>query len=79
MVDVLKQLKNTKNVNEILKNKFNERKNHDKTKLLHQFFPIFNEHLNFLTPKYIIRFVKSLNRSNIFFVPNFEPIMIDIL
>ena len=30
MVDVLKQLKNIKRVNEILKNEFNERKNHDK-------------------------------------------------
>ena len=32
MVHVLKQLKNTKRVNEVLKNEFLERKNHDKKK-----------------------------------------------
>ena len=30
MVNVLKQLKNTKRVNEVLKNEFHERKDHDK-------------------------------------------------
>ena len=32
MVNVLKQLKNTKRVNEVLKNEFHERKDHDKKK-----------------------------------------------
>ena len=49
-----------------------------KKKLLPQLFPLFNEHWNFLTTKNIEKFVKNLNRSNIFFVLNFEPKMIDI-
>ena len=40
MVNVLKQLKNIKRVNEILKNEFNERENHKK-KALPQIFPPF--------------------------------------
>ena len=47
LVDVLKQLKNTKRVNEILKNEFNERKNHDKKKA---FTPIFSTFQR--TPKF---------------------------
>ena len=78
MVNVLKQLENIKRVNEVLKNEFNEGKNHDKKKLLPQLFPFFNEHLNFLTPKNMEKFVKNLNRSNMLFVLNFEPIMIGI-
>ena len=38
MVDVLKQLRNIKRVNEILKNEFNERKNHDKKGFYPSFF-----------------------------------------
>ena len=78
MVNVLKQLKNTKRVNEILKNEFNERENHDKKRFSPYFFPFFNEHLSFLTPKNMEKVVKSLNRSNMFFVLNFEPIMTGI-
>ena len=36
MVDVLKQLKNTKRVNEALQDEFNERKDHDKKKIFDQ-------------------------------------------
>ena len=38
MVNVLKQLKNTKRVNEVLKNEFHERENHDRKKT---FTPVF--------------------------------------
>ena len=38
MVNVLKQLKNTKPVNEILKNEFHERKNHDKKNIFTTIF-----------------------------------------
>ena len=79
MVNVLKQLKNTKRVNETLENEFNERENHNKKKFLPQLLPPLNEHLNFLIPKYIKKLVKSLNRSSMFFVLNFEPIMTGIL
>ena len=84
MVDVLKQLKDTKRVNETLQNEFNERKNHDKKKILTKphlhFLLLFftNEFLNFLTLKNTEEFVKSLNRSNMPFVLNFEPITIGI-
>ena len=81
MVDVLKQLENTKCVNEALQDEFNEREDHDRKKKstkphLH---PFINEFLNFLTPKNTEELVKSLNRSNMFFVLNFEPITIGIL
>ena len=39
MVNMLKQLENTKRVNEILKNEFHERKNHDKKRA---FTPTFS-------------------------------------
>ena len=69
-------IKNIKRVNEILDNELNERTNFDK-KNLPQFHltPNFNELLNSLIPKIMGEFVKSLNRSNIYFVLNFEPIM----
>ena len=49
MVNVLKQLKNTKRVNEVLKNKFHERKNHDKKKV---FTPAFFNTTPQRTPKF---------------------------
>ena len=80
MVDVLKQLKDTKRVNEALKNEFHERKNHDKKRA---FTPIsFNTTLQrtpkFSDPENMEEFVKSLNRSNMFFVLNSEPTMTGI-
>ena len=47
---------------------------------LPQFFltPPLNEHLNFLIPKNIEELVKSLNRSNMRFLSNSEPIMTGI-
>ena len=78
MVDVLKQFKNTKRVNEILQNEFNERKNHDKINLPQLLKPTFNEFIKKLIPRNMEKLVKILNRSNIFFVLNFEPIMIGI-
>ena len=56
-------------------------KNIIKRKFLPQFYltPTLNKLLNFLIPKNMEGFVKSVNRSNIFFVLNFEPIMIGIL
>ena len=41
MVNMLKQLKNIKRVNKILKNEFNERENHDKKKVFILVFSIF--------------------------------------
>ena len=38
MVNVLKQLKDIKRVNEVLKNEFHERENHDKKKSLYPSF-----------------------------------------
>ena len=49
MVNVLRQLKDTKRVNEILKNELHERKDHDKKKTFNQFF--FNTTLQ-RTPKF---------------------------
>ena len=51
-----------------------------KSKFLPQLFliPTLNEFLNFLIPKNIEELVKSLNRSNIFLVLNFEQIMTGI-
>ena len=76
MINVLKQLKNIKRVNEALKNELHERKNHDKKKAFTQPFLTPNEFLNFLIPKNMEELVKSLNRSNMFLVLNFEPTMI---
>ena len=78
MVNVLKQWK-TLNVSAKLwkMNSTNEKTMIEK-KFLPQFFPPFNEHLNFLIPKNIKRLVKSLNGSNMFFLLNFEPIMTTI-
>ena len=47
MVNVLKQLRNIKRVNEFLKNEFNERKDHDKKKAFTPIFSIFQP-----TPKF---------------------------
>ena len=72
MVNVLKQLKNTKRVNETLKNELHERKNHDKKKLLLLLLlPPFNELLNFLTVKNMEELAKNSNLSNMFCVLNF--------
>ena len=72
MVNVLKQLENIKRVNEILKNEFNERKDHDKKKAFTPRTPKFPD------PEKYKGLVKSLNHSNMFFVLNFEPIMTGI-
>ena len=50
MVNVLKQLKNIKHVNETLKNEFNERKNHDKKSFTTVFF-IFQRTFKFPYPE----------------------------
>ena len=77
MVNVLKQLKDTKRVNEILKNEFHERKNHDKKRPLPLLLLLpFNEFLNFLTLKNMEELAKNSNCSNIFCVLNFGQIMI---
>ena len=49
MVNVLKQLKNTKRVNEVLKNEFHERENHDKKRA---FTPVFFNTTLQRTPKF---------------------------
>ena len=52
MVNVLKQLKDTKRVNEILKNEFHERENHDKKKtFIFISFTTFQRTFKFLDPE----------------------------
>ena len=75
MINILKELENIKRVNEILKNYFMNENTMIKRKLLPQPLLTPNEFLNFLIPKNMEELVRSLNRSNMFFVPNFEPIM----
>ena len=76
MVNLLKQLENTKRVNEALKNELHERKTIIKREPLPLLLlPPFNELLNFLTLKNMEELAKSSNRSNIFCVLNFGQIM----
>ena len=80
MVEVLKQIKITKRVNEILKMNLTSKNTMIKRIFLPPIFltPFFIELFNSLITKNREKFVKSLNRTNIFFVLNFEPIMIGI-
>ena len=76
MVNVLKQLKNTKRVNEVLKNEFHERETMIKREPLPlSLLPLFNELLNFLTLKNMEELAKNSNRSNMLCVLNFGQIM----
>ena len=77
MVNVLKHLKDIKRG----KMDSTSEKTMTKREFLPQLFltPPLNEHLNFLIPKNMEELVKSLNRSNMRFVPSSEPIMTGIL
>ena len=73
---VLKQLKNTKRVNEALKNEFHERKDNDKKRAFTTVFSTtFQRTFKFLTLKNMEELAKSSNRSNMFCVLNFGQIM----
>ena len=76
MVNVLKQLKNTKRVNEALKNELHERKDHDKKRAFTPAsFTTFQRIFKFFDPEKHEELAKYSNRSNMICVLDFGQII----